>query len=503
MFGDLSSAESDKSQYRERTRSELVVWLSVFILTIIGSWPAIYNGQPFFFQDTTAYVRGVDAALARFLHFTTVWTEPSIPQLPSAAGHVVDSPLVLSGRSIYYGMTLYLGNLWNFWPVVLLQSFVTSISVVATLNTMLNFRLLHLTALLIPYLFTPLPFFISFLMPDVFAGLTILATANLLAFGPRLRWLGISLWGALLAAAVLFHTSHLLLAGILALGGLAFLTSRRRGHLPSFVAIALAVATGVLGDVAFSKGVEMTLGNPPVRPPFLMARVIADGPGRMYLARYCSEVRFTVCDYRNNLSDSADAFLWNPDKSQGGVFSAVDANTRRQLSREQMSFVMATFVAYPLDQMLASAENFGKQLLLLGIPTFNYSRLQMSTFDRRVPEPYLGILRESRAAHGQIPDKLVRVLTIITSGLSVVVLAFLLSKRAVHPDMLVLVVAIVAGVLLNSAICAALSTPHDRYQSRTIWLLPLALVLAVTSHTSRRQSSNSVPAGFGVAQRVF
>jgi hypothetical protein len=29
------------------------------------------------------------------------------------------------------------------------------------------------------------------------------------------------------------------------------------------------------------------------------------------------------------------------------------------------------------------------------------------------------------------------------------------------------------GVLLNAAVCGVLSGPHDRYQARTIWLVPL------------------------------
>jgi hypothetical protein len=31
----------------------------------------------------------------------------------------------------------------------------------------------------------------------------------------------------------------------------------------------------------------------------------------------------------------------------------------------------------------------------------------------------------------------------------------------------------------NAVICGALSNPHDRYQSRLMWLVPFALVLIV------------------------
>jgi len=41
------------------------------------------------------------------------------------------------------------------------------------------------------------------------------------------------------------------------------------------------------------------------------------------------------------------------------------------------------------------------------------------------------------------------------------------------------VAALVLGVLLNAAVCGALSTPKGRYQMRLIWVLPLAALVTL------------------------
>jgi len=36
------------------------------------------------------------------------------------------------------------------------------------------------------------------------------------------------------------------------------------------------------------------------------------------------------------------------------------------------------------------------------------------------------------------------------------------------------------GLLGNAAVCGALSNPHDRYQSRIVWIAPFALALSLS-----------------------
>ncbi len=51
-------------------------------------------------------------------------------------------------------------------------------------------------------------------------------------------------------------------------------------------------------------------------------------------------------------------------------------------------------------------------------------------------------------------------------------------RRAGDPRHLGLVLCVLVGVTANAAATGALSGPHDRYQARIAWLLPLAALLA-------------------------
>src|SRR5207245_2332349 len=47
------------------------------------------------------------------------------------------------------------------------------------------------------------------------------------------------------------------------------------------------------------------------RPPFVMARMIADGPGRWYLRQHCLALHVEICRHSRDLPDNVDDFLWS------------------------------------------------------------------------------------------------------------------------------------------------------------------------------------------------
>jgi hypothetical protein len=83
-------------------------------------WLAIYNGQPLFSPDTSAYIRGFDGGMVWLIGRTTEWTTWA-SELPSGRGAANDrapegtsfqSPgFIIAGRSVSYGALLYLGEL--------------------------------------------------------------------------------------------------------------------------------------------------------------------------------------------------------------------------------------------------------------------------------------------------------------------------------------------------------------------------------------------------------
>ncbi len=253
---------------------------------------------------------------------------------------------------------------------------------------------------------TSLPFFASMLMPDLLAGLAILSIATLmLGATPRLWQRGVL--AGTIAFAALSHSSVILIGGllfatILVLEGLLGHSSIRQ-LLRSAAWVAAALAVGVAGEAAFGIVMVKTIGEPPIRPPFLTARLLADGPGARWVHEHCHNSTLAVCKFASIAGKgTADQFLWDTDPSIG-AFTVADKETRQALGREQLRFAVDVIMAYPGDVFRSTFDNVLIQLTSIGLKEFNYQQLQMNGFRAKVPPPFLEALENSLAAEERYP----------------------------------------------------------------------------------------------------
>ena len=142
--------------------------------------------------------------------------------------------------------------------------------------------------------------------------------------------------------AVASHATHLMLgAGIcLLLAALwaIFRNGFMSGRLKALGEVAAIVMLAAIAQVALN---SYLYGKPSLngeRPPFLTARLIADGPGRWYLEQHCSETKFAGCGHLRELRDDSDQFLWADD----GVWRTSSIEAREQMLREEIPFALAT-----------------------------------------------------------------------------------------------------------------------------------------------------------------
>src|SRR5882762_2498727 len=318
-------------------------------LLLLFLWPAIYNGQPLFSPDTSAYIRGFDAGVVWLSGRTTVWTTwasklraPQEAADDSTAEQVksFQSPaFILAGRSVSYGALLYLGELLGgLWASIAIQAAAALAAVSLTLRhlKLFSWPKLVLTAVTLG-LASSLPFFTSFLLPDIFAGLALLAAANLNALGHRLtRWEQV-FWISILAAAVVFHPSHLaIVVVLLAAAIIARLLSTKISR-AGIVALTLAAGIGFASETVFALVVEKLLGVQIARPPVIMARIVADGPGASYLYKKCPQAGLVACEFVDRLLSNSDAFLWDTSPATG-IYAPAPIEKRRELANEQYRF---------------------------------------------------------------------------------------------------------------------------------------------------------------------
>ncbi len=301
------------------------------------SWPALFNRYPLLFPDSMTYIEdGRLIARAVFLH-----------KLSDYYGF----------RSFIYALGIYLFH-WNvtLWPVVALQALLTAYVIWLVVRSILPRQTVrcYLIVCLLLSAFTSLGWFVSLIMPDIFGAVAYLCI-YLIVFAreslsrlERIALMLIAWWG------VCAHATHLMLAaGLCVVLVLSLLLWR--GSMPfrwkvlgEVAAIILLAAGAQVALNAYLNGEPSLNGE---RPPFLMARILADGPGRWYLQQHCGELKFAICSDVNNLPQDPDDFLWN----ENGIWATADDEKQKKLRREEIPFVLATLRAYPRAQISRSA----------------------------------------------------------------------------------------------------------------------------------------------------
>jgi len=260
-------------------------------------WPAIYNGEPLYFFDTTAYIRGADAGLQRVTGVSTPWSLAEEPDSSSLVGG--DKQTVILGRSVYYGALLYLGGLiGGFWLTIIAQALLLILAMALCFRAFeIPLGLPFAVIVIALGVTTSVSYFVSFLMPDVFAAIVILACVSLIGVKKALRTRDYLIWSVLLAAALTFHDTHLLIAAMMLAVALVWnVATQSWANQRGLVVISACIAVAVAAGIAFGWAVKHLVGAPPIRPPILMARLIEDGPGYRYLKDTCPQSGFQVCD---------------------------------------------------------------------------------------------------------------------------------------------------------------------------------------------------------------
>jgi hypothetical protein len=472
-----------------------VTWASTaafVVLVVAFVWPALYNGQPFFFPDTTTYIRGADAGIQAAFGHKSAWSLPPDAQKSLSS---IDDKTVLTGRSPYYGALLYLGDItYGFWLTVIVQA----CAVLGAIG-------LALRAARVPMwphgrviaaciaVATTAPFFSSLLMPDVFAGVAILTAAVLLSVRQRLASREYVVSFALLVAATAFHDSHVLILFVL-LGAAATYAAVTRSwaNWVGLLTILFALVIGILAQSVFFAAVRHVVGAAPLRPPFLMARTIEDGPGYRYIRATCPSNGFRVCEFADRLPLMADDFLWK--SGPDGIFAVASPEKRRELSNEQVRFVLAVIRYDPWGQLSASMKDAAMQLTELGLTEFQYTDLEKEGFAGKIPGAHLKTLRESAAYRGTMPlrylEGWIQGCVVIAGFVVAAVLLRRIPRTQPGSPVVPIVIWTVIGILVNAAVCGILSGPHDRYAARVAWLLPFAALLIAEALLSKARRSS-------------
>jgi len=493
----------------------LRLWLMHVACVVSLAWPALINGQPFYFPDTTAYVRAADIAvyMASGKRISTAWTEhyaDAVADLAvsrsadtksegAAHGNDLGSGRIMAGRSPYFGAVLWVSYVVSlFWLFVVAQALV-SYTLIRLSCRMLGLGGWRPVAVMVAILslVTTLPFYVGLLMPDLLAAFAMLAFVLLAIdrgrLGRRERWA----LGGLMMASAISHLTHIWI--VAAMAATLIVARLWRGHGPqkdsasALISAALAILLG-LGSVALTDSVvERQFGRAPQLVPLLTARFLADGPGRAYLRTHCPQAGFAICAYRDRPPLSAPAFLWATAPGEG-IYLLASPAERAAMASQDKAFAWAVIAAYPIEQGAKILRNSGAQLIRFDSQLLNDHCNRPTPCGLALPDADRRRLMHSLGGRSLWPQRLITTIHYGAVGFALIMLAAwgvsMSRGRATNAerDLARWAGLIAIGMIINAMLGGAVSEVQTRYQARIIWLLPFVATLAAMLWRQRSAS---------------
>ncbi len=451
-------------------RTNSTAWaLCLVCSTAVLLLPALLNGFAVVFFDTGGYVTRVMAMT------------------------------LAPGRSLFYGFFLWAASWgwWSFWGPVLIQALATLWATRLVLRCHdLPAGPLATTAFCAALgMLTGISWYTSQLMPDVFVPLVVLALWLLGFRWERLGWGERAGLAALALLGILAHMSCMALAlGLVAVTLMARLVLSGRGW--SLSVCGLAPAAVVAASLVVMPMLHLALVGKAVYTPggpvFLFGRLVQDGIAQRWLAEHCPVQGIKLCGLQDRMPRIADEFLWSgasPFQEIGGWSGAADA--------ELGYLVRACLQAYPGEVVWTSLRSTLQQMAKVatgdGLDEFQPSTYGIfSDLLPRTASSFKGARQQQTRISPSLFDALNRVHVPIAylSVLGLLVVAGW-GLRVRRHDLAGAALYIFLALLGNAFICGALSNPHDRYQSRLVWLASLVVGMAVVCWWQRRTKAQN------------
>ncbi|HEX4157826.1 MAG TPA: hypothetical protein VHY79_05065 [Rhizomicrobium sp.] len=411
--------------------------------------PAFWNGFPLIYYDTGAYV------------------------LEGLGG------VFLVERSPVYSLFLrFAGAGGSLWLIVLIQSAIVSFAITETTRAIaprlpLALALLIGSSLLVG---TGLPWYVGQVEPDCFTAIVVLSL-YLLSFHRRtLGRVRIMLLIGVGAFAVAVHPSHLLLACFLLMFvvGLRLAVSGRAK--PRFLEPAIMCVGGLALVLSANFGYTRQVFVSRAGPSFVFARMLQDGIVMRLLEDTCPKSGYRLCAYRDSLPATADGWLWTPYSpfvTLGHFQGTADDSAR---------IVRDAILRYPLLQLEAAAKDAVEQFkhFATGDQIEPQEWVLAPVLTHYLPSQ-MNAYFSARQQRGEIRFRVISDLDVSVATVFLVAMVILLGwfLRACQFDAALFCGFVLAALIGNAAICGILSGPHDRYQSRLVWLAPFAVMLTV------------------------
>lgn len=440
---------------------------SVAVLTPMFLFVAVWNGFPFLFFDSGAYV---------LEGFARVF----VPE-----------------RSPVYSLFIhYADGRTSLWFVALIQSLLTATAIVEFARALWprsSFWLMLRTGAALSVL-TSISWFVGQIEPDCFTAVLILCMYPLAFKASKLgiiRGLLLVLIGGF---AIGTHPSHLGTSGGLALcvGALrlsAWIWKDLRLPRPNVALPVVMVGCGL--SLVLLSNHAIAIHNAGLKEKwfvsrsgsfFLAARLMGDGVVQKTLTDLCPTHKLMLCPYKDHLPKTADNFLWGPE-------SPFNKIGRFYGPKEEYDLIVShSLTHYPLQSLLPGLGGSLRQYFMLrtGDGVEPQEWVLGPLFRGFMPGQYKAYL-DAHQQRGILRFPAVNVVHVPLAILAQLWLATVLWRAIKRRrwNLGTLPAFILLGLLGNAMVCGLFSGPHDRYQSRVAWLAPMIVLLTARQTVER------------------
>lgn len=483
--------------------------LVIVVLAAMFTWPAIINKFPLVFYDTSTYLIRAKAGLDLLLHqdaaLLQAGSHAARASGTASAGYVGSTNPFFLRPFTYSAFLGPFASSLTFVAVPFAQGLIAAYilrRLFTILGAVQNRVVLALGAMLA--LFSSLPIQVSYVMPDVFTGLVVIASFVTVVSWRTRSGVGRVIDILLMAFLFAVHLSHIPIAlAMIVMHAAIWLVLRGPFTFRSVVAclvapLAIAIAALIGSNIAAANKAVVSESS----SLFLLARLIGDGPGLEQLRTSCATKKYVLCSEldRLNMSDQngsiSDFFLWSPD-------GAVKRVGNQQLLAETAEINSDTLRAYPLEVAQHATWNFVRQLFKFQVdddsnnPPADFLVEVFESVGPPLPAQFLNSLQ----SHDRFPLQAARILTnlgLVAAAGAIAYIALFRRKSVSTLSWLFFLVA-ATGIGANALAVGALSEVHDRYQNRIIWLIPVIAMGLALSAFSRQTSRTSLNKQDGVA----
>lgn len=339
-----------------------------------------------------------------------------------------------------------------------------------------------------------LPFYVAYLMPDIFTPILLLLIATTTAFADKMGRLETFLAFALGSFAVLAHTSHIAIVVVLLPPVVLFsiLVKKKRWFVAPIFVVLLA-GLGIGEELTFRYATSVRSGNEAIFLPHLTARVVEDGTGFDYLRKHCPNANIPTCALFVALSNSDDPMRLTAShiiferSPELGSFRLMSADDQEKVARNQTQFFLDVLREYPIRTTYVLLKKVAFQIRLNRVNMTLQNPEIVHALDGRSGLAF-GEFRIGHISRSLFWLKPLHAAQQVLYSISFAVVLFALFRpRSVNKRCKVFLALIVMGVLVNALVMGGVSQAATRYGSRVIWLIPLAAMLSFYFSSSKQR----------------